>query len=58
MLLEQIILKHKAHEKAISIKENPEGVDFNFASRSHANQLADFIHVRITIIYKIDCAPM
>jgi len=45
MLLEQIVLKHKAHEKAISIKENPEGVDFNFASRSHATQLAEFVHV-------------
>jgi nonsense-mediated mRNA decay protein 3 len=45
MLLEQLILKHKAHEKALSIKENPEGVDFNFSSRSHATQLSDFIHV-------------
>lgn len=45
MLLEQIILKHKAHIKAISIKENPEGVDFNFSARGHATQLAEFIHV-------------
>jgi nonsense-mediated mRNA decay protein 3 len=45
MLLEQLILKHKAHTKAISIKENPEGVDFNFSSRSHSNQLTEFIHV-------------
>ena len=30
LYLEQIILKHKMHEKALNIKETPEGVDFFF----------------------------
>jgi len=41
--LEQLILKHNAHDKVISMKESREGLDFHFAQRSHAQRFADFI---------------
>eukprot|EP00929_Paragymnodinium_shiwhaense_P002931 TRINITY_DN103272_c0_g1_i1.p1 TRINITY_DN103272_c0_g1~~TRINITY_DN103272_c0_g1_i1.p1 ORF type:complete len:520 (-),score=108.18 TRINITY_DN103272_c0_g1_i1:108-1667(-) len=41
--LEQVILKHEAHEKVVSLKENREGLDFHFAQRSHAQRFADFV---------------
>jgi nonsense-mediated mRNA decay protein 3 len=44
MLLEQIILKHKAHSKALNVKEMAEGMDFYFSHKSHAASLAEFIH--------------
>ena len=43
MYLEQIVLKNKAHTKALNVKEHPEGVDFYFANKSQALALADFI---------------
>lgn len=43
MLLEQMILKHRAHAKAINIKEHPEGVDFYFINKSQALAFADFV---------------
>jgi nonsense-mediated mRNA decay protein 3 len=43
MLLEQMILKHRAHDKAINIKEHPEGVDFYFINKSQALAFCDFI---------------
>lgn len=43
MYLEQMILKHKAHSKALNVKEHPEGVDFYFSSKSQACALNDFI---------------
>jgi nonsense-mediated mRNA decay protein 3 len=43
MYLEQIVLKNKAHTKALNVKELPEGVDFYFANKSQALQLTDFI---------------
>ena len=44
LFLEQVILKHKAQAKALSIKEHPEGVDFYFANRAQANSFCAFIH--------------
>lgn len=44
LYLEQAVLKHKMHEKALNVKEEPEGVDFYFKNRSHANAFADFVH--------------
>ena len=55
MLLEQILLKHKAHAKAINVTEVPEGMDFFFANKSHANALADFIHVYLSLIGSVLC---
>ena len=31
------------HEKALNVKETPDGVDFYFKNRSHANAFSDFI---------------
>lgn len=41
--LEQLILKHDAHAKVVSLKESREGLDFHFGQRSHAQRFADFI---------------
>lgn len=43
-MLEQLILKHKAHEKAIKIMDQPDGLDFFYAHRSHALKFIDFLH--------------
>ena len=43
MFLEQLILKHDAHAKALNVKEFDEGMDFYFAHKTHALILADFI---------------
>ena len=40
---EQLILKHNAHEKTIGIREVPDGLDFQYKSKSHANRMIDFI---------------
>ena len=47
MLLEQYILKHNAHAKALTVKEAPEGVDFTFNGKSPALQMAEFVKVRL-----------
>jgi len=41
--LEQLILKHNAHEQAINIQEVRDGIDFYFSHRQHAVKLVDFI---------------
>ena len=43
LFLEQLILKHKAHEKTINIIQTAEGLDFHFKQDSHANRLVQFI---------------
>ncbi|TGZ45674.1 60S ribosomal export protein NMD3 [Temnothorax longispinosus] len=41
--LEQLILKHKAHENTLSIKPVHEGLDFFFATEAAARKMTDFI---------------
>jgi nonsense-mediated mRNA decay protein 3 len=41
--LEQLILKHNAHEKVVGIKTVKDGLDFQFAHRSHAQKFAGFV---------------
>lgn len=41
--LEQLILKHNAHEKVLNVKEMNEGVDFFFKNKGHAMRLLDFL---------------
>ena len=41
--LEQLVLKHGAHEKVVGIKTVKDGLDFQFAHRSHAQKFADFV---------------
>ncbi|CAD7937230.1 unnamed protein product [Amoebophrya sp. A120] len=43
MHLEQLILKHDAHEKLLFLQQSPEGLDFHFLSQSHAHRFADFV---------------
>ncbi|KAI4459685.1 nonsense-mediated mrna decay protein 3 [Holotrichia oblita] len=41
--LEQLILKHKAHENTLGIKPAHEGIDFFFATEGHAKKMVDFL---------------
>ncbi len=47
MYLEQIILRNNMHTKTIKIKEQPNGIDFYFATKLGAVMLSDFIHAQI-----------
>lgn len=47
LYLEQLVLKHKAHAKALNVKEHPEGVDFYFSNKSQALALSDFIRTNL-----------
>ncbi|KAL4782471.1 NMD3 family-domain-containing protein [Aspergillus varians] len=44
LYLEQLILKHRAHQNTINIKEARNGVDFFFAQRNQAEAFIDFLH--------------
>lgn len=44
LFLEQLILRHGAATRAVRIAAAPHGLDFFFASRSHANRLVDFLN--------------
>jgi len=41
--LEQMILKHNAHEKVTGVKQKPDGLDFCFMNRGHALAFTDYI---------------
>jgi nonsense-mediated mRNA decay protein 3 len=41
-LLEQLILKYKAHTQTVSVKEVPDGIDFYFLHRNHALKFQEF----------------
>jgi len=43
LFLEQLILKHDAHSYALSIKSQPDGIDFFFGERSHALRFINFV---------------
>lgn len=43
MYLEQIILKHNAHERCVKVQEEENGIDFFFKNRQQANTLVEFI---------------
>ncbi|KAH7649678.1 NMD3p like involved in nonsense mediated decay [Cryptosporidium bovis] len=43
LYLEQLILKNGAHEKVSNIVERPDGLDFQFQQKNHAQTLVDFI---------------
>ena len=51
-LLEQLILKHSAHEKCISVEQVPAGVDFAFSERSHAVKFMDFLGTMVPTRWK------
>eukprot|EP00770_Monocercomonoides_exilis_P015987 MONOS_15938.1-p1 / transcript=MONOS_15938.1 / gene=MONOS_15938 / organism=Monocercomonoides_exilis_PA203 / gene_product=60S ribosomal export protein / transcript_product=60S ribosomal export protein / location=Mono_scaffold01417:7267-8735(+) / protein_length=299 / sequence_SO=supercontig / SO=protein_coding / is_pseudo=false len=43
LFLEQQILKHHAQKRALRLKSFPDGIDFFFAHKSHAQHFASFI---------------
>ncbi|KAL2836585.1 NMD3 family-domain-containing protein [Aspergillus pseudoustus] len=49
LYLEQLILKHKAHQNTINIKEAKHGIDFFFAQRNHAEGFLDFLHSAVPV---------
>lgn len=50
--LEQLILKHRAHDKTTNIESHPDGVDFFFAERNHALRFVDFLRESVPIKVK------
>jgi nonsense-mediated mRNA decay protein 3 len=42
-LLEQMILKHRAHGQVTQVKEVPDGIDFYFTEHRHSQKLVNFI---------------
>lgn len=43
LYLEQIILKHRMHEDVIRVQSHPDGLDFFYGHKSHAQSFVDFI---------------
>ncbi|GMH34161.1 hypothetical protein BSKO_01995 [Bryopsis sp. KO-2023] len=52
--LEQLILKHKAHENTINVKEMHQGVDFYYKNRAHAVKFIDFLQSVVPIKHRSD----
>lgn len=44
LFLEQLIIKHGAHEDTVGIKVHPDGLDFYFLHRSHALRFVSFLN--------------
>eukprot|EP00762_Andalucia_godoyi_P001129 ANDGO_02061.mRNA.1 60S ribosomal export protein NMD3 len=44
LYLEQLILKHNMHSHTVTIKDQPDGIDFFFNHRTHALQFTAFLH--------------
>ncbi|XP_013103076.2 60S ribosomal export protein NMD3 [Stomoxys calcitrans] len=49
LYLEQLILKHKAHENTLGIKPMHGGLDFYFASENHARKLVSFLEAMVPV---------
>lgn len=47
--LEQMILKHKAHENTLGIKNAPCGLDFFFSAENHARKMVDFLQTVLPV---------
>ncbi|KAL4445929.1 hypothetical protein ABPG74_010921 [Tetrahymena malaccensis] len=41
--LEQVMLKHNAHDKVLKVEEKDDGLDFFYKNKMQANRLVDFI---------------
>ncbi|XP_032682118.1 60S ribosomal export protein NMD3 [Odontomachus brunneus] len=50
--LEQLILKHKAHEQTLGIKPIHEGLDFFYANEATARKMVDFLQTVIPCRYQ------
>lgn len=52
LYLEQLILKHNAHEDAVGMKLFPDGIDFYFMNRSQGLKFISFLNHVVPIRYK------
>lgn len=52
LYLEQLILRHNAHEEAVGMKLFPDGIDFYFFNRSQALKFVSFLNHVVPIRYK------
>lgn len=52
LYLEQLILKHSAHEDAVAMKLFPDGIDFYFLNRSQALKFIGFLNSVAPVRYK------
>lgn len=44
LYLEQLIMKYNAHTKCTGIEQKHDGMDFQYASRSHGTKFCEFLH--------------
>ncbi|KAI8122802.1 hypothetical protein FF38_01790 [Lucilia cuprina] len=49
LYLEQLILKHKAHENTLGIKPVHGGLDFFYASENHARKMVNFLESMVPV---------
>lgn len=47
--LEQLMLKHKAHENTLGIKPEHGGLDFYYANENHARKMLDFLSAMLPV---------
>lgn len=47
--LEQLMLKHKAHEHTLGIKPEHGGLDFYYATENHARKMVDFLTTMLPV---------
>ena len=47
--LEQLLLKHKANDHVTKVRQNENGLDFEFINKSHAGRFVDFLHSIVPI---------
>lgn len=52
LFLEQLILKHAAHQNTINIREQPDGLDFFYSHRGHAQTFLSFLQSVTPMRYK------
>ncbi|XP_026466185.1 60S ribosomal export protein NMD3-like [Ctenocephalides felis] len=50
--LEQLILKHRAHENTLGIKPISDGLDFYYATEGHARKMVDFLNCVLPCKYQ------
>lgn len=47
--MEQMILKHKAHDNTLGIENAPAGLDFFYSSENHARKMVDFLQAILPV---------
>ncbi|KAL9962258.1 hypothetical protein ACROYT_G031342, partial [Oculina patagonica] len=50
--LEQLILKHSAHQNTVKVKQESDGVDFFYATRADAKKFVEFLQSVVPCRYK------